>query len=220
MKVLRETTRDHLNLAWLRSEAWKLNVEPSFVDERASLSDVEQNRRRAELLHAYRAPILDQLPADARYHEVRIEEGDLPKLYILTVWDWFLDTGRTYQLTNTQTHLKPDRGGIINGDHLPPVNHAAGVAEKRPFLTDYDAENSDEHLILVAADDQGPYTIIDGTHRATALLEQHHASPNLPWRGILITSPSMNTNRWHIGFDAAAHLVRELGQLADSGALW
>jgi hypothetical protein len=198
MRFLEDLTRDRLNLEWLRSEWWKghAGADRSLIDD-ADLSDPIQNRRRAVLL-AYRSPILDGIPRDARYRSVLIEQSDLPKLYLLTCWDWFLDTGRTFQLVETRRHLRRNRGGLINGVRQD-VDHAAEVERKLPYVERYRSDESDELLVLVADNSHGPFTIIDGTHRAAALLQLHDRAPNVPWRAILIESPEMASYRWHVG---------------------
>jgi hypothetical protein len=213
-------TRDDVNLYWLRSEWWKLPLpSDSVLIDDPDTNDLTQNEERARILQASRGPILDHIRADARYRRVRIEEEDLPNLFIITSWDWFLDTGRTFALTNTLTDLQEGRGGMINGVR-EDVNHFQTVKEKVAYIKDQGLDVSDEYLILVATDESGPYTIIDGTHRAAALLAEHQRSPNMPWKGILVDSPSMTANRWHIGFTDAPAILGGLGDMADQGTLW
>jgi hypothetical protein len=222
MQFLRAMTQDEVTLTWLRSEWWKL--EPHLptgsrvLIDQPDLNDPEQNRMRAEILHAHREPLLDPIPTDAQCQHVRIEEADLPDLFILTSWDWYLDTGGTFALTNTLAHLQEGRGGLIDG-HRENVDHVNTVKEKLPYIQDRDSA-SNEYLVLVATDESGPYTIIDGTHRAVALLEEHQRTPNMPWNAIFIESPLMGTNRWHIGFDQAPAILGGLRLLAERGELW
>jgi hypothetical protein len=221
MMILEETTRDYLNLVWLKSEAWKLNLSDAqrALIEQADLNNAAQNAARHELLQGYRGPVVDQIPTDARYWHVRIEEDDLPSLYLITVWDWFLDAGRTFKLIDTEAHLQPGRGGTVTGSRQD-IYHHQDVEAKAAYVQTYDAETSDEHLIMVATSTEGPYTIIDGTHRACALYLQNRSNSNMPWRGILIASPAMNSNRWHIESPITPQVISELGQAAEAGALW
>jgi hypothetical protein len=214
-------TRDDVNLYWLRSEWSKLHLpdEARRLIDNPDLNDPAQNAERSRILRNYRGFVLDYIPADARYRHVQVEEEDLPKLFFLTCWDWFLDTGRTFALTNTLTHLQHGRGGDIAGKR-ESVDHLRTVEEKIPYIRNYQADVSDEYLILVASKDSGPYTIIDGTHRAAALLMEHQQKPNTPWRAILIDSPNMTANRWHIRFGDATQILGGLGDVADDGGIW
>jgi hypothetical protein len=54
---------------------------------------------------------------------------------------------------------------------------------KVAYLAGYDDAATDEVIILIARDVAGPYTIIDGTHRPTALYLSHLTTPNTPWKG-------------------------------------
>jgi hypothetical protein len=87
-------TRDDINLHWLRSEGWKLPLshESRFLVDSPDLNDPAQNEARSRILRARRSYILDAIPGDARYRHVQVEGHDLSHLFILTCWDWFLDT--------------------------------------------------------------------------------------------------------------------------------
>jgi hypothetical protein len=148
-----------------------------------------------------------------------VEGEDLPNLHLIAVWDWFLDSARTFRLTDIEAHLQPGRGGIINGSRQD-IYHHQDVQTKASYLEEYDAESSDEYLVLVASSRAGPFTIIDGTHRACGLYLQHLREPNMPWGGILIESSDMDSNRWHIESPVTPQVISELGQLADAGVLW
>jgi hypothetical protein len=219
VRYLEDVTADQLNLEWLRSEWFKghAGTDRSLIDD-PDLADATQNRLRAELL-GYRSPLLNAIPTGSHYRSVLVEEADLPRLYLLTTWDWFLDTGRSFRLTDTRQHLRSGRGGNIGGSRQE-IDHAAAVEQKLPYLENYSADLSGELLVLVASDTDGPVTIIDGTHRATALLQMHDQSPNIPWRAILIESPAMASNRWHIGWDHTPEVVAELSRLAEAGEIW
>jgi hypothetical protein len=66
-------------------------------------------------------------------------------------------------------------------------------------LADYDARTTNEVLILISQNDDGPYVIIDGTHRATALYSnQLSGQANLPWKGLLITHAQMRRDQWYV----------------------
>ena len=214
-------TRDEVNLHWLRSEWSKLQLpdEARYLIDSPNLNDSAQNGERSRILSASRHFILDYIPGNARYRYVRVVEDELPRLFILTCWDWFLDTGRMFALTNTLTHLQHGRGGDIGGRRVP-IDHLRIVEEKIAYMRIHEADVSDEYLILVATKESGPYTIIDGTHRAAALLKEHQGKPATPWNAILIDSMNMTANRWHVGFVDAPQIVSGLKDLANEGTIW
>jgi hypothetical protein len=86
-------------------------------------------------------------------------------------------------------------------------------------LRGYNATTTDEVLILIAAHKAGPYTVIDGTHRAAALYRNHLVKPNLPWRGLLTIDPNMAECRWHIESTEARANIRACRELQLLGAL-
>ena len=69
----------------------------------------------------------------------------------------------------------------------------------------------------MATDEKGPYTIIDGTHRAAALLRHDQQASNFPWTAILIDSSNMSGNRWHIGFRDTTQILNGLAGLVQNG---
>lgn len=99
------------------------------------------------------------------------------------------------------------------------INHLAAVEALASKLVDYDATTTGEVLILITADKIGPYTIIDGTHRAAALYRNHLTEPNLPWLGLLAVDPAMAGCQWHIESDQAEANIRAFRQLRLLGAL-
>ena len=141
------------------------------------------------MLFRLRANIVRELPYHMRPDWVDIEKADLPHLYIVPCSEWYLDTGCTFRLADVPANLKAGRH---------PVDHLAKVDAIAPSLADYEAATTSEVLILNAADRAGPYTIIEGTHRAAALYGDHLRAPNLPWRAILVADPEIAHSPWHI----------------------
>ena len=188
MDFLGPVSRDELVLTWLRSELDRTHPLRQLVDH-PDLSDPVQNTTRARLLFSTRAVILRELPYEMQPEWVNIQEIDLANLYILPCREWYLDTGRSFRLADVPANLRAGRH---------PIDHLAKVDAITPSLVDYDAATTSEALILIAADLAGPYTIIDGTHRAAALYRDQLAKPNLPWKGILVADPAIAQSTWHI----------------------
>ena len=198
VQIIRQSSFDELVLVWVRSE-WERVPEPGppdrhLIDE-SDLSDPAQNAERGELLRQDRGKILDGLPGSYELYLVDIEKDDLSKLDIVPVFDWYLDTGRTFRVIDTPAHLRAGRGYLWTTGPKA-AGHREKVDEIAPSLADYDATTTDELLVLIAADVAGPYVIIDGTHRSAALY-RHHLT-NTPWRAILALADDMARSMWHI----------------------
>lgn len=181
MDFLGPASRDELVLTWLSSE-WDRTDPLRQIIDHANLSDPVQNTARARMLFSNRRPILQELPYEMRPEWVNIRADDLANLYIIPCREWYLDTGRSFRLADTPGNLKAGRH---------PVDHLAKVDAIAPSLANYDAATTTEALILIASDRAGPYMIIDGTHRAAALYRNQLATPNLPWKGILVADEAI-----------------------------
>jgi hypothetical protein len=209
VRILRPSSRNELILAWLYSEWPRTDPARPLVDQ-ADLADAAQNTTRTQMLFSIRANILQELPYAMRPDLVDIEEADIASLYVIPCSEWYLDSGRTFRLADVAANLAPGR-------HL--VDHLAKVDSIASLLAAYEAPTTREVLILNAADRAGPYTIIEGTHRAAALHRNHLAKPNMPWRAILVADPSIKQSQWHIESLQAQRTLNlcawavELGQL-------
>jgi hypothetical protein len=206
MQIMQPTTADELIQVWQRSELGASG--PDLTEERQA--EIRTNWYRD------RNVILKELPSQMSPVWVNIEEADLTKLYILPCWEWFLDTGNTFRLIDTAENLESTRELRLSPRHQT-IGHLTKVDDIVDKLADYDAAATSEALILIAANMSGPYTIIDGTHRATALYRNYQT--NMPWKGILIVDQVISSCRWHIASPTAIAVIAELRRLAAVGAL-
>jgi hypothetical protein len=74
-------------------------------------------------------------------------------------------------------------------------------------------------LILIAADRAGPYTLVDGNHRAAALYRNYLIVPNVPWRALLVASKVIGKCVWHVESKNARANSEQIKSPADVGAL-
>ena len=109
MRIIRESSFDELIYYWLKSEGWKIPLNHPSLTVDFVLGDQMLNRERYNVLYSYRKPLLDTIPRDAHFHIIEVEEKDLPSLYIIPIYDWYLDSGKTFKLIDTAAHLKPNR---------------------------------------------------------------------------------------------------------------
>ena len=73
---------------------------------------------------------------------------------------------------------------------------------------------------MIGTGEQSPFSIIDGTHRATALFLMSIQKPNFPWKALLITDPRMEKNRWFIGSQQAAQHIKQCIEWEADNRLW
>jgi len=221
VQFLGPATRDDLILAWLRSE-WDRVPPPrpanrDLIDS-PDLSNAAENAERVELLYRDRGVILKEVPAEVDYAWVLIEEADLQNLFILPCREWYLDTGGSFRLVDAPANLAAGRE-FRWGSYRQPINHLATVDALAPKLIGYDARTTDEVLILIAANWDGPYSIIDGSHRAAALYRNSLTEPNLPWKALLAFGPPIADCMWHIESAQAQAGMVDFRQLVLLGAL-
>jgi len=192
MQFLGSTTIHEFRLEWLRSE-WKDEWnEPDKPPDRRlidnpDLDNATENNKRASLLTIglHRGQIIYNMPSIKNIQRVAIGPSDLPKLYLVSSSEWNDRTGGNYRLTDTSKTLKSGTDTDI---------------KVQAILNKLGDEILNEVIILIATQKPGPYSIIDGNHRAIALYRRYLQSPKMPpWRGLLIAEPEMRKSPWHQG---------------------
>lgn len=219
MKVVRNSSFDELVYLWLKSESWKIQGSDKHLLLEPNLDDEQLNKARYKLLNESRKDLLDTTPKDASFEIVEVERSDIPDIYIIPVSDWYLDTGRTFKLADTAENLKPGRGYIINNTRHP-TGHHDNVGTKKQYLSKGSATYADEYIVLIAPDSKGPYTLIDGNHRAISLLLAAKEEPNFPWQAILVTDPRIIDSKWYAGSEQAAKHMQIFKQWEAAGRLY
>jgi hypothetical protein len=208
MEILGTISWEGIVREWLDSEWYRLpgNGDRGLIDN-PDLTNAEENSERltALCLNLNRAPILSLLPRVTVAKRVKIEPSDLPELYIIPSVDWYRDTNGTFLLSDASTYLRPTR--------------RARIAALEGNLVNYDCTATDQLLILIATGEDGPYTIIDGNHRAIALHNLHLRNPNMPWRAILIDDPRILCCIWYIESRLAKANIANMREAARIGRL-
>jgi hypothetical protein len=121
-------------------------------------------------------------------------------------------------LSSVEANLKPGRK-IRTGFLAEDIEAYQRVERLRKQLVGYDAATTDEILVMIATSDTGPYVIIDGTHRVTALYLNDLRAPNMPWKGLLITDPAIANSAWNINSPAVQSVMNTWKSWAAMGAL-
>ena len=106
---------------------------------------------RPDILH-------DGFPRDARWYRAEIEHEDIAKIFMISVCDLGPISRDTWLLS---TAARNYADGFTDDDHTLRIQKLLA----RPSF--------DPRVIVVAHDLDGPYTIIDGNHRAIILLTRN-----------------------------------------------
>lgn len=181
------------------------------ITPQSDRQNLGKNTLRRAILWDQRSEILDPLPNECSYVEAQLEASDIDDLYLVPCYDWYFDSGSTFRLRATLEHLAVGRGSTV-----------FGPAAIRARLEQHGSGG--EHLIVTSREPRKPpCTIIDGTHRAAALLQMEEDRPGstLPWNAILITSPRMSDYCWHIESRQAQEVLSTIyPRYVAEGRLW
>lgn len=220
MRILNQSTKHHVNAAWLKSELYRMRdkLQPHEIAliERPNTDNPEDNSAREFMLNDAtkygRSAIIDKLPIDLEWHEVQIEEKDIKSLYLIPVYDWFLDTGGTFRLDGTVKHLTSGRGHLVNVTAPQPVIHFEKVEAMSKDQVDTDS------VVLITTNlEYGPYTVIDGTHRSSMLIRKNRLVGTKAFLGI---SNNLSQCIWSVErADFQQHLYT-LNQWVQSRIMW
>ena len=129
MKIINPTSKHHMYAAWLKSELFRMKTDltPEQIKliEQPNFDNPDENEQRKHLLFTVygRSAILDKIPTELDWFEAEIENKDSSGIFILPVFDWFMDTGGNFQLTNVQRHLSPNRGYCLKSIDSPTEVH-------------------------------------------------------------------------------------------------
>lgn len=210
------SNQNRVYLAWLKSELYRmrqsLTSEEIGLIERANLNNQAENLKREDLLlnKFGRVAILQHVPK-SEWHDVIIEENDLDRLYILAIWDWFVDTGRTFKLSEVPHNLTHHHGHRI-ANFPPAADHKKHIEEIAKSIND---EVRD--IIMISSSKSGPFTIIDGTHTA-GLLVMNDKLTGI--NGYLAIANDLSQCVWAPEWSGYDNNIKELNRLVNQGYLW
>jgi hypothetical protein len=219
MKILSLSNENQIILKWLISELYRVkpNLDQYEINliEKANLNNsLENDRRKTLLFYKFgRIAIWKEIPKISEWLEVEIEEVDIDRLYILPVYDWYLDTGRSFKLIDTIENLSPDRGYKFENIPRQQILHYEKITNMiRNPPTDLNGV-----VIITSNIEKGLYTIIDGTHRSSVLAKKGRLVHLRAYIGI---APNLSNCIWSIErVDIKKHLS-ELNHLVNCGSMW
>lgn len=218
MKIHGTTPKDKVYHAWLKSELYRMRSQLTSSEitaiETPDFDNNQQNLQRENLLlNTFgRSAIMNHIPSNIVWHEVSIEKCDVDNLYILAIWDWFLDTGKTYKLSQIPTHLSSSHGHRIS--NFPP-----GAADHK---TKIDAMSQSgigniQDIIMISSSQAGPFTIIDGTHRSSLLTINNNLIGTNAYLGI---ATDLSQCVWAPEWINYQESIAELTRMVNEGHLW
>jgi hypothetical protein len=188
MLVHGATTDDEVYCQFLRNERDRLRGDPkegqlAALVSRPDFNDINQNAARRRFLFSVRWPLLAQLPDPLQWHSATMEQGDLEKLRLIRNCGW--------------DDRAPDN---ILGEVRFPMNFDLSGQEKITAILQKitTAPDFDKTLVLVAQTTDGPFTILDGNHRATAMMvaERSGKFTEVNVKAYVGVSPRMNICIW------------------------
>lgn len=152
------TTDDEVYCQFLRSELHRLpgpaKASYSALVKNPDIKDRKQNSSRRLGLFDLRYPLLAQLPDPLHWHIATLQTDDLEKLRLIRNCGWD-DKAPGNQLG----HIR-----------FPAAFDDNDRRKITAILESLTAPDSDKTLILIAQAIEGPFTILDGNHRATAMM--------------------------------------------------
>ena len=153
------TTDDNVYWQFLRSEMYKIPDHPekdqlAALISRPDFDDIIQNYKRRRALFAIRWPLLAQLPNPLEWHRATLQLGDLEKLRLIGRCGW---DGKA-------------RHNVLGDIQFPMAFDAGGQEEIANILGRITTPGFDKTMLLLAQNTDGPFTILDGNHRATAMM--------------------------------------------------
>jgi hypothetical protein len=175
---------------WLRSEHYKLkqidprlhSVVSSFLST-PDFNDYEQRFYRRRAIFFLRWPILAQLPQQTEWLLGELDDGDLERLCVIKELNW--------------DRICPDR--LLRSVHYPENCEQPTIDKVEGLRSSLSRTEFDKTLILIGVEASSPLTILDGNHRAVAMLIERKDG-NFSEAGMSIfvgLSPQMALCRWY-----------------------
>jgi hypothetical protein len=218
VKLINPVTKHHVYLEWLKSELYlnKQKVDPDDIKlmENANLADATENYTRENLLlnEFDRAPIIDRLPTDLSWYIGELEPSDIDNLYVIPAFDWYMDAGPDFKIPECLNQLKPGRGFEISDTFKGTIDHYSKVEN----ILKSEGKNIGK-LTVISTNLSGPYTLVDGNHRALALYKQGRLAGTKIFLGV---SSSVITSKWSVEQINLKERVAEFENMKKDKLIW
>jgi hypothetical protein len=189
MQILRRVTADEVYCQFLRSELHTFRDCAAYaylasLAANPDLGDADQNAARNLFLHSKRGSLLKELPWSVEWHSATTEPGDFKRFRLIggdCGWD---DKAADNMLCDVRFPSAFDK------EKQRKIEEISTSLAKPDF---------DRTLILIAKTKDGPFTIIDGNHRATAMMALKRAGSlaESDVKAYLGVSPQADQCRWY-----------------------
>ena len=183
-----EVMHEFLLSEWYKD--WFRQFEAQGIDPLSlNPKDLKDAESIMTLLSTIRGPILAQLPIDIDWKTGELEVGDFGELLVIREAGWANTFGANKSLREVagQIRITQNETGGVNIPQIIEMKDAIGTS------------HFEERIILIAAREDGPYTVLDGNHRAVAFqmkTDETGSIAHLPTEVILGVSKSMRSCAW------------------------
>ena len=179
---------EFLSAEWYKGEYDQVRAQFDHIVRDPDIHDEQQNIIRRSLLWEIRRLLLQNLPINIEWHQVEIALSEFGDLLAIRERGWVLTLGPGKNLTEIS---KAIRNGVT--DKGIDLEHVKGIKDS------IGTHSFSERIVLISSSLSGPYTILDGNHRAVAFKlfeDETGSSLHIPSKYILGVSPDMHQSPW------------------------
>ncbi len=194
MKILAEVNEPEFELQFLSTEWYKpfydsLREQYNELVTNPDLSDWKQNYARKELLWKWRYPLLGQLPQQIEWYLIELDLEEFENLLVIREngWDKTFGLGKNLEEVALAVQNDVEDSWGVNFKQIKDIKNNIG---KYAFK---------EKIILISSNEEAPYTILEGNHRAVAFelkKVEIGETDHIPKKFLLGISPNMGQAHW------------------------
>lgn len=194
MKTNTIISNEEFEAEYLKAEWYKDYYDPyrekyTEIVLKPDLNNLHENEIRKQLLWGPRHPLLQQLPSDVVWHDVEITSQEFSEILVIKEFGWE-KTFLNHKKLSDAVRFMESGDAVDHGVKFNIVNDIKSSIGKYDFS---------ERLICIALSTDGPFTLIEGNHRALAFeLEKQDSgkTDHLPSRIIVGVSSYMGQAYW------------------------
>ena len=180
MRWLRRVGSEEVIAAWLKHEYQNRTDFKAMVDSQIpqyvgvianpNLGNIAENQARLSIITQYR-PFVSSIAA-ADWWVTEIDKVDFTELKLIDSGDWRFITDETPDPTRAAKKIDKDTN-LRNGIYSRQVSFILN-RYKQLSLSSY-------RIVIVCANKEGPFTVVDGVHRTVAMALYHFVRVHEPF---------------------------------------